>query len=57
MIAIGTDFDGINDKLEIDNPTKMYLLFEGLKKKGFTESQIDKVAYRNIKRVFADTMK
>lgn len=57
VIAIGTDFDGTNDKLEIDNPTKMYLLFEGLKKKGFTQSQIDKVAYRNIKRVFADTMK
>ena len=49
--AIGTDFDGIEGVLEIDEPGKMELFFEELSKRGLTESQIEKIAYKNVQRV------
>ena len=55
-VGIGTDFDGVEGNLEIDNPTKMHLLFEALKKEGVTESQIEKMAYKNVERVIKDVL-
>ena len=51
--AIGTDFDGFDgvEILEIKKVEEMERLWEALKVKGFTESQIDRIAYRNVKRV------
>ena len=56
VVAIGTDFDGIEGTLEIGEPTQMYRLFEKLKMYGFTERQIEKAAYRNVERVIRDTL-
>lgn len=50
-IGIGTDFDGMEGALEIDNPTKMHLLFDALKTKGITSRQIDKIVNGNVLRV------
>ena len=49
--AIGSDFDGVEDRLEIPDPTKMELLFDSLKKRGFTQRQIDLAARGNVRRV------
>lgn len=58
VIAIGTDFDGISgDNFDIDCPTKMYLLFDALKKAGYSERQIDKFAFGNASRVMKDVLK
>lgn len=58
IIAIGSDFDGISgDKFEVSNPLQMDLLFDALKKEGFTERQIEKFAYRNAFRVMNDVLK
>lgn len=54
--AIGTDFDGVSGRLEIDSPGQMPRLFEALKNNGFTERQIEKIAYRNAERVIAEVL-
>lgn len=55
--AIGTDFDGIEGQLEIGGADQMQALFHQLHKDGLTESQIDKIAYQNVLRVFKDIWK
>ena len=54
--AIGTDFDGINGKLEIGSAHQMPMLFTGLEKAGFTPAQIEKIAFRNVERILADVL-
>lgn len=54
--AVGSDFDGIEGELEIDEPGKMCLLFEELKRRGLTERQVEKIAYENAKRVILDVI-
>ena len=51
--AIGTDFDGFDgvEILEIKKVEEMERLWEALQVNGFTESQIDRIAYGNAKRV------
>lgn len=49
-VAIGTDFDGIDDRLEINRTDKMPLLFDALKKAGMSEADIDKVSFQNALR-------
>ena len=57
VVAIGSDFDGISGDLEISGPDKMELLFDGLKKAGFSDDDIDKVAYGNVLRVIREACK
>jgi len=57
VIGIGTDFDGIEGKLEISSPDKMDLLITELSQGGFTEDEIDKITHKNVLRVLHDTIK
>ena len=57
VVAIGTDFDGVEGDLEICQPTEMLRLFEGLKAAGYTERQIEKAARGNAKRVISETLR
>lgn len=54
--GIGTDFDGIDGAFEVGEPSAMEALFHYLHRKGFTEEQIEKIAYRNVLRVIQDSM-
>ncbi len=47
-LALGSDFDGIDRHLELDDVSCMPKLFYALKKDGFTESQIDAILYKNM---------
>lgn len=51
VVAIGTDFDGINPNIDLDNASKMPELFKAMREDGFTEEEIEKVAYKNFIRV------
>ena len=55
-MALGGDLDGIRGDLEIDSTDKTLWLLERLKKEGFTESQIDKIAYDNMFRLIGETL-
>lgn len=54
--AIGTDLDGVSCNLEIDSADKMPLLFDGMKKAGFTDGEIEKIAYKNAERVMKEAL-
>ena len=53
-VGIGTDFDGIEGCLEIGEPTQMEYLVEGLRKVGFTQDEVDRIAWKNALRVLCD---
>ncbi|MBC8589195.1 dipeptidase [Paratissierella segnis] len=57
ILAIGTDFDGVSGTLEIDSVDKMPLLFAALKRDGWSDDLLEKLAYKNTLRVIQDTMK
>ncbi len=48
IIAIGTDFDGIPNNLEIKDASYMYLLIDELKKNDYSEEEIEKICYKNF---------
>lgn len=56
-VGIGTDFDGYLGKNEICDASQMSLLFNGLHKAGFSDDQIEKIAYKNVARVIEASMR
>ena len=56
-VALGTDFYGIPDNLEIKNAAEMGLLANYLKKEGFKESHIDKIFYGNTERIIREVLR
>lgn len=57
FVALGSDLDGISGELEIDRPEKFELLFDALRKENWTETQIEKLAYKNAQRVIKEVLK
>lgn len=54
VLALGTDFDGVEGKLEIDGSDKLPLLEEALLKNGFKKSVIEKMWSKNILSVLSN---
>ncbi len=55
VLAIGTDFDGFDDgELDIQNMGEMHLVYDAIRRRGFTERQIDKILNGNILRVMQE---
>lgn len=55
--ALGSDLDGIEGKLEIGSCDRMPMLFEALGKAGFTEDEIQRIAWKNARRVMEDVLR
>ena len=56
-VGLGTDFDGIGGELEIANIGEISKLWDAMKEEGFTDEEIEKVAYKNVLRVFKAVLK
>lgn len=56
VLALGTDFDGIGNEVEIENIGEIGRLRDTLIKEGFTNSEVDKIFYGNVKRVLKEWM-
>ncbi len=56
ILALGSDFDGIEGDLEITGAQDMPLLAEGFRKAGFSEDLIEKIFYRNAMRFFEENL-
>ncbi|WP_148411138.1 dipeptidase [Murimonas intestini] len=56
VCALGTDFDGIPDNLEISDAGKMGMLVMALEKDGFTAEEIEKICYKNVMRVYREVL-
>lgn len=55
-ISLGTDFDGIENEVEISNIGEMEKLYNALKISGFTYNEIEKIFYKNAERVIKDIL-
>lgn len=55
-IAIGTDFDGCSPLTAITNIGDIHILVHALSKAGFSDEDIEKIMYRNAKRVIKDVL-
>jgi membrane dipeptidase len=56
VIALGSDFDGIEETLDLKDASKMHLLIMSLEKRGFTTSEIEKIFSLNALRFFKDLL-
>lgn len=56
VLGLGSDFDGIDTHAELPGAQSMGLLWDALHSAGFTEGQLDKIFYRNVLRVYKDTL-
>ena len=57
VLALGSDFDGIENEVEIKDPSEFEKLYSSLKNNNFKESEIEKIFYKNVIRVFEETLK
>lgn len=55
-IALGSDLDGTEGLMEISSCKDYPLLFDRLKKEGFSEDDMDKLTNKNVLRVMKDTL-
>ena len=56
VLALGSDFDGIQGDLEITKSSEMPLLFKALKKDGWSDDLIDKFRLENVLRVIKEVL-
>jgi membrane dipeptidase len=52
VLGLGSDFDGIDDPGELTGAEQMYLLWDGLLKAGFHQSEVDKIFSKNVLRLY-----
>ena len=55
-VGLGSDFDGIGNRLEIKDCSGMPKLYEALKSY-FSEEEIEKIFYKNVLRVYREVLK
>lgn len=55
-IGLGSDFDGINDNLELENCSQMELLAQELRRCGFHTSEIEQIFYKNTLNFYQELL-
>ena len=55
-IGLGSDFDGIDDNLELKDCRHMDLLESELRKNGFHESEIERIFYKNVLNLYQELL-
>lgn len=55
-IGLGSDFDGIDENLELKNCSHMELLEYELRKCNFKESEIEQIFYRNVRNFYQELL-
>ncbi|MDS0526361.1 dipeptidase [Clostridium sp. SHJSY1] len=57
VISLGSDFDGIKNKVEINDASQFNKLELALRKERFKEEEIEKIYYKNALRLFKENLK
>ena len=57
VLAIGSEFDGVESRMEIDSPAKMVMLYETLHQTGLSEDELEKIFYKNAQRVLTAVLR
>lgn len=56
VLGLGSDFDGISNAVEFTDASGIQILADALKKAGFCESDLDKIFYKNVLRLYNDAL-
>lgn len=56
VVGLGSDFDGIDCKLEFKDSSNINKIAEYMKYNGFKEDEIEKIFYKNALRLFKETL-
>lgn len=56
VIGLGTDFDGIENELEMKDASGMMLLFDEMLRNDFNSSEIEKIFSKNVLRVYKEVL-
>lgn len=56
-VGLGSDFDGIEQNLEMKDASYLPQLADALRAEGFSEEDIEKIFYKNVLRVFKEVCK
>jgi len=56
VIALGSDFDGIDPNISLRDASMYQLLIVRMKEEGFTDEEIDKITHLNALRVFKEVL-
>lgn len=57
VLGLGSDFDGIDTNEALPGAECAGRLWEALNKSGYSENELDKIFYKNVLRVYRDTLK
>ena len=55
-LALGSDFDGIHGNAWLQDVSHMESLYYSLQKSGFSSSDLDKIFYQNVLRIYQDIL-
>lgn len=56
IIGLGSDFDGIENELEMKDASGMLQLIDILQDNGFSMSEIDKITHENVLRIYRELL-
>lgn len=56
VMSLGSDFDGMTPSTEIEDFCDVLKLIDALKKSGLTESEIEKICYKNALRIIKEVV-
>lgn len=56
VLALGSDFDGIDPAVEIYDASMLPLLWDGLAREGFSADDIERIRSKNVTRVLKDCL-
>ena len=56
-VGLGSDFDGIDQNLEMNHAGKLSMLVDALYQDGFSKEDIEKICYKNVLRVLKEVLK
>ena len=55
-VGLGTDFDGIERIIEMDDCSMMPILAQRMKQAGFSEEDVEKICYKNMLRLLQEVL-
>lgn len=55
-VGLGSDFDGMDDNLELKGAFAMEMLWDALRKHGYKESEVEAVCYKNVWEFYRETL-
>lgn len=55
-LGLGSDFDGIDGELEIQDCSQMHKLVDAFERQRFTGEEIDDILYKNVMRVYREML-